>query len=316
MDSLPPTFDLVSFMEANGFRMEHKGGAATYITTCPMCGKAEHCGVTPEKNLFGCFKCSARGNLIYLVAIVSHKSIYEVSKMFEEELDFKSLDLLQIELPAKEEIKVKEKKQILMPEGYQFLGDRRIAYLNKRGITNEQVHYYKIGVCEWGRYKNRLIVCDVDEKGEVIYWIARDMTGKAKKKVLNPTLKYHGVGSAEIPFNFHLAKTYSTVILTEGVFDALYVGPNAIATYGACIKRGQRYLLASCHFGRVILLYDADINMEKLREQARMLASVYPVYICKLPEGDPDEYPRDQLYEFLEKSVLYKESELMEIPLP
>jgi hypothetical protein len=50
-----------------------------------------------------------------------------------------------------------------------------------------------------------------------------------------------------------------------------------------------------------------------LEKQASIIASVYPTYICKLPAGDPDEYPKDELFRHLDASMKYS-GEALKLP--
>jgi hypothetical protein len=67
-------------------------------------------------------------------------------------------------------------------------------------------------------------------------------------------------------------------------------------------------------FEKVILLYDADVSIEALEKQANIIASVFPTYICKLNFGDPDEWPKDKLFQELDKAEKYS-GEVLRLPL-
>lgn len=163
--------------------------------------------------------------------------------------------------------------------------------------------YYKIGLCIGGRYDMRLIVCDVNEDNQVIYWVARDVTGLAKRKILNPAID--SVGSGDILFNFHRAKQYNRCVIVEGVFDSLYVGDNAVATYGYGLKESHLYWLLQGNFDDVVICYDSDVSERDLERTAQLLMPFFKTRICKLTSGDPDEYPKDDLYRLIDAAPVY-----------
>lgn len=317
-DYLLDTFDMIEFLQGQGYVPEFVGGKTEYLLDiCPFCGKEKHCGLSKTKKLVSCFRCHKSLSFFDTIKYITKLSHNDIILMLKGKIDAKPYNINQ----SLADFEKNDQKlidfstnPISLPEGYEFLGNNRIAYLDKRGITTEQVYYYHIGICRHGRYKNRLIICDVNDNGEPIYWIARDITGKAYKKVLNPDEKEHGVGSARIPFNFSLAKRYPTLIITEGVFDALYVGPNAIATYGSTIKKQHVTWMASQgKFEKVILLYDADVPIEELEKQASIIASIFNVFIAKLDVGDPDEYKKEELFKHLDSSVKYS-GQVLQLP--
>jgi len=321
-DYLLDSFDMIEFFQGQGYVPEWVGGKTEYVLDiCPFCGKEKHCGVSLSLKMVSCFRCHQSKNFFDTIKYITKLPFNDVVLMLQGKIDAKPFNI-SLSLSEFKETKVKEldltANPISLPENYEFLGYKSVPQLKNRKsllqITPHLVHTYKIGVCWHGRYRNRLIVCDINDNGEPIYWIARDITGKAQKKVLNPDEKTHGVGSAKIPFNFSLAKRYPTLIITEGVFDALYVGPNAIATYGSTIKKQHvTWMAGQGKFEKVILLYDADVCMEELQKQASIVASVFPTYICKLPVGDPDEYKKEELFKYLDSSVKYS-GQVLQLP--
>ena len=296
-------FDMLEFFQGHGYIPEFVGGNTEYmLDVCPFCGKEKHCGVSLSKKMVTCFKCHQSMGFFDIIKHITKKSYDDVVLMLQGKIDAKPYDIQSLPELKQEEEEVFDfnTKIIEMPEWYRFLGTERIPYLEKRHISIEQVYRYHIGFCKYGRYRDRLIICDVNDAGKPIYWVARDVTGKVPKawKCLNPDAGLHGIGSAKIPFNFSLAKRYPVLIITEGVFDALYTGPNAIATYGSTIKRQHvAWMAGQAKFEKVILLYDGDVSIEALEKQANIIASVFPTYICKLDgNSDPDElgkYPAE-----------------------
>lgn len=319
IDILLEDFDVVEFMESNGFELQRIGGRTGYLTDCPFCGKEKHFGLSPERKFYGCYKCHTSGDYIRLIMKVLNRTYWEVLEILKEKVNTARIDVAYIGDIIKEfkEISLTTTpKPITLPEGYTSLVDSRIPYLDsgrKFPIPQDQVNYYKMGICYEGRYKDRLIICDVDENQVPIFWIARDITGKADTKVLNPPAKE--VGSGDVLFNYFLAKNYNIGILTEGLFDALHVGNCAMATYGEGLKKSHLSWLLQSSIKDVVLLYDADVPYEKLEVSAIKISEFFSTRICKLPYGDPDEYPKDKLWEYIINSPKYTPSDVTRIDL-
>lgn len=311
-NELAKRFDVVAFMEDNGYSVKFcSSGRTKYLTTCPWCGKENHFGFDPGLGVYGCFKCKVGGTIFKLIKKVYGKSFYETLELLKDNVSTKHLGLYGIESLMEEikpykQIEDKIHRPIQMPDSYVQLRNNRIPYLDvgrKFPIPQDQVQYYRMGCCSYGMYKDRLIVCDINDQNQPYYWVARDITGRQYPKILNPIGTE--IGSGDCLFNFFLAKNYSCGIICEGVFDALYVGNNAMATYSVGLKGEQLYWLTAADFESIIILYDADVEDEVLSKTASKIATLIPTYICKLPDGDPDEYPKDQLMSMLKQAKLY-----------
>lgn len=314
-DILVESFDILQFLDSRGFTLRYIGNKTGYLTECPFCGKEDHMGVNPDKHKFACYRCRTAGSVFKLIQKVSGKTFTETVEFLKSGLDDRYhnvnfFDDVLKDLKASESIEAK----ILpckLPLEYLPL-NAQIPYTLKRKISLEQILYYKMGICREGRYKDRLIVCDVNESQIPIYWIARDLTGKADKgeKVLNPASEYTSLGSADILFNFSLANRYESGIVTEGVFDAIWVGNNGLASYGKGLKQSHTYWIIRGGFKKIVLMYDADVKTEELEQNAIKLAAYCDVHICKLPFGDPDDFDRPKLAKLVEDSPKFIPSKL------
>lgn len=314
-------FDMQAFLINSGYKTRRIGGVTVnLLSTCPFCNKEWHCGIQFNTQKFGCYKCKSGGDFFKLLQKIlgtGYLNTIEFLKtgVSSQFVDVRYIDKL-IETYRETEVALEAKlKPVALPEHYESLFNKRIPYLDtgrNSPIPQEQVHYYRMGVCLQGFYSNRLIVCDLDDKSNVIYWVARDITGRVPKswKLLNPNAESLGVGSSDLLFNYFRAKDHETVIVTEGVFDALYVGENAVASYGTGLKKNHIYWLLKARFKEVIFMYDPDVSMEYLEDSAREVAQHIPCKICKLTKGDPDEHSKEELNKLLLDSKVYTGSKL------
>ena len=109
-----------------------------------------------------------------------------------------------------------------------------MRYLQKRGVTHEDILKWKIGYCFSGEYRNRIIVPSFDQDGDISYFIARSYSGDSYK-YKNPR------ASKDITFNELYIDWNKDLVLVEGVFDALVAG-NAVPILGSTLRRGSKLL--------------------------------------------------------------------------
>ena len=138
-------------------------------------------------------------------------------------------------------------------------------YLFDRGITKEQILNYNIMYCYDGKFAGRIIVPTYWE-GDVVTFVARDMYDSGAPKYLVPEANDNG----NFLFNYDNVSG-GTIIVTEGVFDAIAVGDNAVATFGKSLSARQAMLLNV--FAEVIFYWDVDAY-EQVAKYAKNLNGI------------------------------------------
>lgn len=120
-------------------------------------------------------------------------------------------------------------------------------YLTKRGCDISDIVKFKIGYAESGEYKDRIIFPSFDSSGNLNFFTSRT--------VVNDFVKYkHGRFNKDIVFNDYLIDWNSSIVITEGVFDAMVAGDNAIPLLGTWLN--ERSLLF-----KKILLSNVDVHL-------------------------------------------------------
>jgi DNA primase len=108
-----------------------------------------------------------------------------------------------------------------------------MAYLAKRGLGVSDAFLYKLGYCEDGPYRNRIIVPSFDEYGELNFFVGRTF--------FDQDMKYkHGNFSKDIIFNDYMIDWTEPVTLVEGPFDMMKVGQNAIPLQGVFLPPSSK----------------------------------------------------------------------------
>ena len=176
----------------------------------------------------------------------------------------------------------------LPKEFRKFTQDHFPAFAKKRGLTLKQCKRYGIGWCISGENKNRLVVPVLHNRKQVAY-IARAMwevdddgDGLINKKTL------HSPGIGHYLFNYDTAKDYETIFIVEGVFDAIRIGPDAVACFGTNLTVHQVALLMASAAKRVIVLLDPDAYTTQTEAMIARLSVRFSVSNPAI-RCDPDE---------------------------
>lgn len=111
--------------------------------------------------------------------------------------------------------------------------DAAVSFLRSRGLDERDILLYKLGYCEDGEYKNRVIIPSFDEYGELNFVVGRTF--------YDANLSYkHGELDKDIIWNDYMVDWTKPVVVTEGQFDAITAGDNSIALQGSIMREGSK----------------------------------------------------------------------------
>jgi len=197
-----------------------------YLYKCPKCGHHKRkLSVNFDKNVFKCWICDYSGkNIFYLVrshgSHVDKQDWKKVANIVDFSEQEKEIQKIEVELP----------KEFITLTGKHIspLSIPARKYLANRGITEEQVVWWKMGYCPDGKYANRIVVPSFDMDGELTYFISRSYDNNWIKYLNPPAEK-------DFIFNELYLDWNKDITIVEGVFDAVAVG-NAIPLLGSTIK--------------------------------------------------------------------------------
>lgn len=263
------------------------------------------------RGVYYCFSCGATG---------SAEQFLERLNLPKHELEpeYDRLATLADELRA--EVKELDPTEMSYPSGFKFLtgnetslvGRKALEYItNERGLPIEKVISHRIGYTYKGPYKGRIIIPTLDEDGNVLYFVGRSyLFNDVPYK--NPSTGEAYRGKTEILYNYCTAKTKQQIVVVEGVFDAISVGPHAVACFGKSLSSTQQRLLRQTKAKEFVIALDGDAYNEAL-EIARGLAGYgREVRVARLPEGeDPDSLDRKELSGYIREAKSVTLSDLV-----
>ena len=176
------------------------------------------------------------------------KSVSEiVDELFyddeEEVFEYITMDLEEVFVPVLEKTSISVVDSKL---------ENALNYLHSRKVTDEDIKKFDIRFAYSGKYSGRIIV-PCCYQGDVVSFVARDVSGNSDRKYLNP------IGNKQSDFLFNADSIDSDfVVVVEGVFDAIKISSACpvVATFGKSLSGRQLSLLNG--FREVIFYWDAD----------------------------------------------------------
>lgn len=230
-----------------------------YMCYCPFHSNRNtpSFSVSRELGAFICFNpsCGESGTLIELIKKVLQKNDYEairyVSAKEQESLD--NFDEVMADM-FEEKPDFIEFPQSKLDSMYNQLGLDVAAreYLKSRGITEESMHYFKLG---YSSNMGMVIVPVHSPDGIPVGLVGRSITEKKFKNSTN-------LPRSKTMFNINRAKKIGDhVIIVESSFDAIRVHqsgfPNVVATLGGHISQDNINLL-NRYFNKITIMTDSD----------------------------------------------------------
>jgi DNA primase len=238
---------------------------------CPIHkGEGASFHVNVSKNVFQCFSCKARGNVIDFVAALEGCTIRDAALKLNvwfgvEESKQRSTPTQ--EAPA-QTVEAHTQEAALAgpinpPLPFQLRVDPGHEYGIGRGVSREMLEYFGAGFClSKGTFAGRFVFPLHNEAGELVGYAGRT-TDDSEPKYLFPA-GAKGFHKSHLVYNLHriLSEMPETdlVIVVEGFFGCLRLtqaGYPSVALLGSSLSAEQEELLCH-HFRRAFLLFDGD----------------------------------------------------------
>tara|TARA_R110002074_G_scaffold253687_1_gene425763 strand:- start:2220 stop:3140 length:921 start_codon:yes stop_codon:yes gene_type:complete len=249
---------------------------------CPFCKHhKKKLSVNLDKSVFKCWVCDTKGGISYLVkrfGTINNRHDWE---LLNQEIDMSSIETIFAENND-------ETKQVVdLPKQYLCLARRdlpysakeALSYLMSRGIPKSDILYYKMGYCDTGKYRKRIIIPSFDESGDCNYFSARTY-GTDWLKYKNPP------STKNIIFNDLLVDWDSPITLVEGAFDAIKI-KNSIPILGSTLNENTKlFKKIATKQPKVYLGLDKDALTKSLQMIFSMLEYGIDVYFLDTTKID------------------------------
>lgn len=256
-----------------------------HLFHCPYC---EHhkkkMSINLDKGYWKCWTCDTRGKNIFRIikryGNHNHKSDWLA---LTSEVDYGKLEDLFAE-------KVEQKQVVELPKGFISLARKEVPttgfaprnYLRKRGLSKEDITWWKMGYCSEGEYAGRVIIPSFDEEGDLNYFVSRSFSKDIWPKYKNPK------AGRNIVFNDLFVDWTSDIILVEGVFDAIVAGRNAVPLLGSTLNSRSKLLEKIVKKdAAVYIALDPDAKKKELEIIKTLLN--YDIEVWKVDIGDNED---------------------------
>jgi len=253
------------------FLGEYQKTKDEYLFYCPKCKHHKpKLSVNFNKGFFKCWVCDYNGRSV--LRLVTHYGNSKHKEQWKKVCGI--VDMSEVD-------KTEEKVFVELPKEFVSLTSKNVTplsipartYLKNRGVTYEDIMWWKIGFCPDGASGGRIIVPSFDMDGSVNYFVARNYENDFKK-YYNPKVK------KDFIFNELYLDWNKDITLVEGVFDAM-VARNAIPLLGSTLREDSyifQRIVGECNTIYIALDADAKKKGEKI---IKLLLS-YGVEIYKI----------------------------------
>lgn len=272
--------------------------------------------VNITKNVFQCFSCKARGNVLDFVAAVEGCTVREAALKLTQWFGVgESQSVRQpAHKPARQKLSAAPQtdgpeQPINPPLRFQLRVDSGHEYGINRGVSKATLEFFGSGFClSKGTFAGRFLFPLHNEAGELVGYAGRAIND-AEPKYLFPS-GAKGFHKSQLVYNLHrvLALGTDTVIIVEGFFSVLWLHqaglPSAVGLLGSELSAEQEGMLCR-HFGRALLLFDGDKAGRDATEKclARLAHRMWVKAIDLSDDVQPDHLSGQELSDLLKSAI-------------
>jgi len=255
--------------------------------TCPFCGDhSNHCGINLNSNMFHCWACQEKGNVIHLIHTIreiSYRKTEQIAAGFlrdVSEIWRENENVLRTESDRQSRTSIVYPKPLL-----DSIPDPHRQYLLSRSFDPDLLtkKYHLKFTYNTGDYRFR-IVAPIFSRGRAVSWIATDVIRDGGIPYIKCPLEMSILSANDCLYN--IDSVGKTAILVEGITDVWRLGNGAVASMTKSINAQQILQLLDHGVEKVFVMYDSDAN-DRSKIAAGRLASSFEVSRLELDSGDP-----------------------------
>lgn len=266
--------------------------------------------VNTEKQVFHCFGCDAKGNVLDFVARKESVTIRKAALLLTEwfgigngETGAPSSNLSPTEGPGEPGTTASEPVEANKPLKFTLRVAYDHPYLKERGIEPELAEEFGVGFCKRGMMKDRIAIAIHDATGQLVAysgrWVSGELPEGEEKYKLPPGFK-----KSIVLYNLHRVKGNEPLFVVEGFFSVMRLhklGIHAIALMGRSLSQEQEKLLQENGVKSLMLMLDGDPpGREAQAALLQQLGEKFDVGAVDLPDDtQPDTVEESVLYEVM-----------------
>jgi DNA primase len=295
-----------------GIEGKHRGNELDFL--CPVHDdRRPSAGVNLESGHWHCLACGAGGDLASLAVAVKGLSPQAAAALVKPDTPTALIASLQRTVHGR----LGALQGTPDPPPLPHYPTQPPDYLRGRGYTDETLQSYGVGYVQGDtlRYdRDRTIsIRDYaaipirDEQDHLLAWCYRACHDTNLRYLYTP-----GVKIADLWFGINLHADASSVVVTEGALDSMWVhqaGHPAIAMLGASNKSPSK-VRALTQYRRVTLFLDHDAaGVRAVYELGEIIACRVPTLVARYPKGvtakDPADLTPEQVTRAIKRAIPY-----------
>lgn len=254
-------------------------------------------------NKWGCWGCGEKGKRLSTL----FKKLKVPQEKFDELKQYVTIGGSSDYIKIEEKLELpKEFKPLINSSG--LTSRQALAYLKKRNITENDILRYNIGYCEYGDYKDMVIIPSYDTEGKLNYFMGRTIIPDSKFK-RNPPIS-RNIVPFELYINWNLP-----IILCEGMFDALAIKRNAIPLLGKNIQSELMKKIIQSSVKNIYIALDKDAIKQSIKHCEMLMNEGKEIYLVDMEEKDPSELGFENFTKLIQQTHPLTYESLMDIKL-
>jgi DNA primase len=256
------------------------------------------------KNVFNCFSCKARGNVLDFVAAMENCSVRDAGLKLKDRFQVgESVEAADApvvkEVTPPETLKKSDAPVIINPSlSFELRADINHEYGLSRGLLPETLRAFGAGFClSKGIFAGRFIIPLHNGAGELVGYAGRSLDDNEPKYLFPSNEK--GFYKSHLLFNLHRVIGSACVVVVEGFFAAMrlyQLNLASVGLLGSSLSAQQENMLAQ--FPHIFLLCDGDSAGRACTDECLVKLGRRGVWIkaVMLPDNlQPDHLSDDEL---------------------
>ena len=184
-------------------------------------------------------------------------------------------------------------------------------YMKGRGFDLDELGVeYGVRTCDRipeVSHLGQMIIFPYYDGAKLTFWQARlshdPLPGTKVPKYYFPK----GTHKSEVLYNRYKAMTQQMVVITEGVLDAIRIGPAGVAIFGKHPSVAQTRIMSRVFKRKMgVLMLDPDAEKEAEKWYRKYKGNVLfekGLYLCRLADKDPADHTREEIWEKITECI-------------
>jgi len=258
-------------------------GGTDAAVRCPSCKAApgkRKLSIRLDNDFYHCWVCGIKGrNLVNLLKKFARS----------EDISTYERDFLGVESTSATN---NEAEKIFLPKDFMLIMNAIektndpdfiacLNYLKRRGLSERDIWFFKIGVSNQTNYRRRILIPSFDEIGNLNFLVSRSVDGHIIPKYLNCNVDRNSIIFNELNIDWR-----KPIIIVEGPFDMIKAGSNAVPLLGSGLAYESRLFKTIAEKqSTVYLALDKDAS-----RKSQIIAKNIAAFGCPVFKVTIDDY--------------------------